>query len=475
MHTPEAEWPPGIRLQNNRMVWEGLICVPETCVAKIVRDQHTTIGHAGVKKTVSELQRRFTFPSSVRLWEAVREDRRRCVVCQACDPPNWSGDTPIENTPIPAHIMSHVSVDLFTLPQIQWQGQQYDTLVVCVDRLSGWIIARPALKNGLTSEKVAHLLLENGWDTFGIPSVITSDQGPHFSGHWWKTMCSRLGIRVAYSQAYRAQANGRAEVAGKSLINALRKLWAEQKLNWVEALPRVLRVYHNTPGESGLSPFQIIFGRDRYEAGAPYEIPHECEGATQFFSRVQETDTSIASTLKEIHQAKQSQINANRNKRPSYTPGALVWILRPRSSPQTVKLDTWWMGPAKVLERLGDQSYRVQIKANMTLEVHASHMKPYLEDLFADPPVELYHFQSTHTPQEVQVGDWTVDTILRHRKNKRGEYEFLTRWEHAEPNSETWEPASNFILHYNYELVQYCQKKGIQLDLAKILKPIPSD
>lgn len=83
-------------------------------------------------------------------------------------------------------------------------------------------------------------------------------------------MCARLGIRQAYSQAYRPQGNGRAEVAGKTLINALRKMKAQGYENWVEVLPRVLWAYHNLIGESGMSPFQIVFGRDRHEAGVAY-------------------------------------------------------------------------------------------------------------------------------------------------------------------------------------------------------------
>ncbi len=53
-------------------------------------------------------------------------------------------------------------------------------------------------------------------------------------------MCGRLGIREAFSQAYHPQANGRAEVAGQQLIVLLRKLHAEEEINWVEALPRAL-------------------------------------------------------------------------------------------------------------------------------------------------------------------------------------------------------------------------------------------
>ncbi len=110
-------------------------------------------------------------------------------------------------------------------------------------------------KLGLTAERAAQLVINDGWDVFGIPAVITSDQGPQFVGQWWRTICARLGIRQAWIQAYRPQANGRAEVAVKTLMGFMRRLWVESGINWVEALPRVLRVYHYTRGESGYSRF----------------------------------------------------------------------------------------------------------------------------------------------------------------------------------------------------------------------------
>ena len=90
-------------------------------------------------------------------------------------------------------------------------------------------------------------------------------------------------------------------MAGRSIIDALRRVSAEGHINWVEAFPRVLRAYHSTPGEAVLSPFQILFGRDRYEAGASYEIVRECEGAQQFFDRMEQVDKVVAETLEALH------------------------------------------------------------------------------------------------------------------------------------------------------------------------------
>ena len=91
--------------------------------------------------------------------------------------------------------------------------------------------------------------------------ILTSDQGPQFSGQIFQNMCSRLGISQAFSQAHRPQANDRAEVAGKQLITHLRKLHADDGINWAQALPRVLLQLHDQPGESGISPYHFRFSR----------------------------------------------------------------------------------------------------------------------------------------------------------------------------------------------------------------------
>jgi hypothetical protein len=166
--------------------------------------------------------------------------------------------------------MLSVCIDIFKVIPTTYEKVDYDCFVMCVDRLSGWMIVRPTLSLGLTGEKTAKLLLQNGWETFGLPSVITSDQGPQFIAEWWRTMCSGLGIRLAYSQAYRPQGNGRAERAGKQLLDVLKKLSAETDINWVEALPRAIMCIHDTPGPAKLSPFQIMFGRDRHLGGVAH-------------------------------------------------------------------------------------------------------------------------------------------------------------------------------------------------------------
>ena len=61
----------------------------------------------------------------------------------------------IRSNPIPPYLMSSVAVDLFSMPEVTYEQHKFDTIALCVDRLSGWITAVPCLNKGLTSEKVA--------------------------------------------------------------------------------------------------------------------------------------------------------------------------------------------------------------------------------------------------------------------------------------------------------------------------------
>ena len=178
-------------------------------------------------------------------------------------------------------------------------------------------------------------------------------------------------------------------MAGKTLLGILRKLNAEEKINWVEALPRVLRMYHDTPGESGFSPYQVVFGRERPLASLPYDPVRECEGAQQFFDRMKALDEKVAHVLNQTHWQEAQRVNASRVHPTPYGPGDKVWLLRPKDA--ATKLDTWWVGPTQVVKRVGDISYQVMVKPGLVQDVHHDQLKPFVEDVVAGPPVELFH------------------------------------------------------------------------------------
>ena len=79
-------------------------------------------------------------------------------------------------------------------------------------------------------------------------------------------------------------------MAGKTFKMWLRKISEEEHKCWVEMIPHVLRKYHDMPGVSGLSPYEIVYGRQRPLAGLPYSTPKGSEDAIEFFKRMERMD-----------------------------------------------------------------------------------------------------------------------------------------------------------------------------------------
>ena len=201
-----------------------------------------------------------------------------------------------------------------------------------MDRHSGWVVAVPCLDKGLTGDKVAKAMLMHQWRPFGIPSLVTSDQGSHFVSAWWQSMCALLGIRQAYSQAYHHASNGRAEIAGQQVMEILRKLHVQVKIFWVEALPQVLDKIHDVRGETGYTPYEIVFGRQRPLAQVPASSPHECQDASEFFAHMKHIDERVSDMLNEHHAKLAARLNNTRADSSTFQLGDKVWYRRPENT-----------------------------------------------------------------------------------------------------------------------------------------------
>ena len=76
-------------------------------------------------------------------------------------------------------------------------------------------------------------------------------------------------------------------------------------------MPRALRIYHDRVGESGYSPYHLLFGRERALGGLPHEPVRVDEDARAFVDRVAELDLKVADVMNELH-AKQVEYHSRR-------------------------------------------------------------------------------------------------------------------------------------------------------------------
>ena len=391
-HGTAEGWPLGYSLHRSRLFWEGKTCIPWTLQNATVRQFHEFMLHVGPQRLWDKLSLIYHFAVPEKAKEFTWEVGNQCETCQACQRPS-AKEGPLAFTPIPPRIMESVAIDVFYVGPTTFEDQRFDSMVVCVDRHSGWLVALPCLDKGLTGEWVAKSMLKYWWRPFGIPSVISSDRGSHFVNNWWDTMCAKLGIRQMFSPAYHHQANGRVEVCGQQLLERLRKLNARESVNWVEVLPMVVDRYHDTPGESGLTPYQIVFGRERSFGNLPYEMSNENEDARTFFERMRTIDQRVADVLNRRHTLRARSINKGKPQHPMFNVGELVWYRRPEKS--GTKLDSRWLGPCKITKKVAEHTYEIQVGEHRWMRAHNTFLKPHVVDSAWGAPVSRYFHQRT--------------------------------------------------------------------------------
>ena len=90
-----------------------------------------------------------------------------------------------------------------------------------------------------------------------------------------------------------------------------------------------------------------------------------------------QVDREIAKALELAHAQRQTQVN-HYLERESYSPGSLVWVLKPADISTQSKVEARWKGPFQVLSKDGQHSYTVKDKRGNTLMVHVDQLKPYL-------------------------------------------------------------------------------------------------
>ena len=192
--------------------------MPVHLIPYVVREHHEELGHPGVDKLKTELDRFYAWDAdTARMNTLIRTIVKHCVKCQMYKPTYRDTRTKLRSTPIPNRLGDSVSMDIFQMEKREFEGKPYECFVLIVDRLSGFIITEPTTLKILTPLKVANLVFVKWLDIFGVPLVITSDQDPRFTSHWWKSMCTKYGSRIAFSHAYYHQGNGKAERTGSEI------------------------------------------------------------------------------------------------------------------------------------------------------------------------------------------------------------------------------------------------------------------
>ena len=160
---------------------------------KVIEAVHTYT-HPGVSKTVEAFQRKFYSP----ITRAALRERAQKVVkgcTYATTKPQHGAHPDNQNFfPVPTYPFASIAIDFVELPATQFCGDNYDYLMVIVDRLTDYVLALPCRKKGLMAEKAAELFLERCVFLMGLLKDITADNAGIINGIFWNTLFTLSGV-----------------------------------------------------------------------------------------------------------------------------------------------------------------------------------------------------------------------------------------------------------------------------------------
>lgn len=141
--------------------------------------------------------------------------------------------------------------------------------MVLVDKFSGWFEASPVKED---ASSVIKIFMKDWIARHGFPQQIPSDNGSHL-----QKVEKACGITHKFGTIYHPQLQGKEERANRLLKKNSAKIMATTKMNSVEAFSIALTECRTTHRETGLSPDQLLTGRD-YLGTAATSTPNMIPG-----------------------------------------------------------------------------------------------------------------------------------------------------------------------------------------------------
>nr|GEW63606.1 RNA-directed DNA polymerase [Tanacetum cinerariifolium] len=163
------------------------------------------------------------------------------------------------------------------------------------------------------------------------------------------------------------QIDGQTEVTNRSLGNLLRCLVGDNKKQWDLALPQAELAYNRfTYSSTGSSPFLVVHGRNPFTpldlAPLPGFMQYNAEGSDQP-EQIKLLHEQVRDQITKHNLQYQARANKHRRK-VVFQVGDLVWIFLRRArfrQGRFAKLQPRADGPFRVLERINDNAYKIDL------------------------------------------------------------------------------------------------------------------
>ncbi|KAJ9542555.1 hypothetical protein OSB04_029061 [Centaurea solstitialis] len=387
-------------------------------------------------------------------WPCMKRDVARyveeCLTCRKVKAEHQRPHGKLQPLEIPVWKWEQITMDLITkLPKTP---RGFDAIWVIVDRLTKSAHFLP-IQESSSADKLADIFVREIVRLHGVPVSIVSDRDTRFTSRFWERFQKEMGTQLHFSTAFHPQTDGQSERTIQTLEDMLRACVLDFGGSWDRYLPLAEFSYNNSFHASiGMPPFEMLYGRKCRTPICWGEVGHRVLGSTEIVLKTTELVQMIRERLATA-QSRQKSYADRRRSDLEFQVGDFVllkvspWkgVIRFR---KRGKLGPRFIGPYKIIARVGKVAYRLELPDELRLihnTFHVSQLRKCVRDESVVVPLEDIQIDEklNYVEKPIALLEWKVKTL----RNKEIRY-VKVLWQHRKGSEWTWEPEEEMRAHY---------------------------